>query len=140
MNELSKYLKPELINRMSEIILFHPLHPLQLSKIVQLVLKNIESRLSSRRITLAMSDEACQMILDAAYDPQFGARPLKRYLDKVLTSELSKLILKGEVVENASLIITTRSQVESQKWFAIPETELVIQELGPQINSNAMEL
>lgn len=95
--------RPEFLNRVDEIVLFKPLVKEQIYEIIKKTVAQIESRLSDRNIEINVTDEAMRFILDASYSPQYGARPVKRYIQSTLETELSKLIIKGEVYENSKV-------------------------------------
>ena len=95
--------RPEFLNRVDEIVLFKPLVKEQIYEIIKKTVEHIESRLADRNIEINVTDEAMRFILDASYSPQYGARPVKRYIQSTLETELSKLIIKGEVYENSKV-------------------------------------
>lgn len=95
--------RPEFLNRIDEIVLFKPLVKEQIYEIIKKTVEHIESRLADRNIEINVTDEAMRFILDASYSPQYGARPVKRYIQSTLETELSKLIIKGEVYENSKV-------------------------------------
>jgi ATP-dependent Clp protease ATP-binding subunit ClpB len=95
MNEMHRYFKPEFLNRVDEVVLFRPLKKDDIVKIIGLALVNIEKRLRDRNIGLAVSDEARALIAEKTYTPVFGARPVKRYLQKFIETEIGKLIIQG---------------------------------------------
>ncbi|EGY77442.1 ATP-dependent chaperone ClpB [Peptoniphilus indolicus] len=95
--------RPEFLNRVDEIVLFKPLVKEQIYEIIKKTVEHIESKLADRNIEIEVTDEAMRFILDASYSPQYGARPVKRYIQSTLETELSKLIIKGEVYENSKV-------------------------------------
>ena len=97
MNLLKKTIRPEFLNRIDEIIMFKPLNHEEILEIVKLQLQNSEQALSESDIRWHISDQAIQHIADAAYDPQMGARPIKRFIQKAILNELAKMIIAGEV-------------------------------------------
>ena len=94
---LRKHFRPEFLNRVDEIIVFHSLSEEDLKMIVDIQLERLRSRLAERRITLELSEEAKAHLALAGYDPVYGARPLKRAIQREIETPLSRLILKGEV-------------------------------------------
>jgi ATP-dependent Clp protease ATP-binding subunit ClpB len=100
------HFRPEFLNRLSEIVVFQPLTREDLRRIIGQQLAHIGKRLKDRQVTLELSDEGLQRILSEAYEPQFGARPLKRYLERQVTNALSRRILAGELAEGATVRIT----------------------------------
>lgn len=97
MDLLKKTIRPEFLNRIDEIIMFKPLAHEEILEIVKLQLHNSEQALSASGIHWHISDQAIQYIADAAYDPQMGARPIKRFIQKAILNELAKMIIAGEV-------------------------------------------
>ncbi len=96
-SELSMFFRPEFLNRLDEIIMFKPLSKSVISTILKIMLREIEGRLSSRNIELSMTDRAIDYIVENAYDVNYGARPLKRYLQKTVETKLAREILSGNV-------------------------------------------
>jgi len=94
---LKHTIRPELLNRLDDIIVFEPLGRKQLRKIVRLQFQSVEKRLKENQITIQVTVEALDAILEAAYDPQYGARPIKRYIEKHIVTDLSKLIIAGQL-------------------------------------------
>ena len=97
MGELRGAFRPEFLNRLDETILFKPLTKADTSGIVRLLLADLNKRLADRELTVALTPEAENMVIDQAYDPVYGARPLKRYLQKTVETLSAKLILADEV-------------------------------------------
>ncbi|HNY15016.1 MAG TPA: AAA family ATPase [Bacteroidales bacterium] len=94
---LRKSLRPEFLNRIDEIVMFRPLTPDQISDIVRLQLKGIRSMLEAYKIRLEITDDAVAWLSEKGYDPQSGARPVKRLIQKELVNELSKEIIAGNI-------------------------------------------
>ena len=97
MGELRSAFRPEFLNRLDETILFKPLTKKDTGGIVRLLLADLNSRLADRELTVALTPEAENFVIDQAYDPVYGARPLKRYLQKTVETLSAKLILADEV-------------------------------------------
>ena len=97
MEELRRNFRPEFLNRLDEIILFQPLGKENIASIIQLLLEELNRRLKDRDIKVELSDEAKRYVADHGYDPVFGARPLKRFLQKHVETLSAKLILADEV-------------------------------------------
>ena len=103
--ELKRHFRPEFLNRIDETILFKPLSTQQISGIVKIQIDELAKKLAKRDITLDITDEALGYISNKGYDPQFGARPLKRVVQQDVLNELSKEILKGNVHDNSVVLI-----------------------------------
>ena len=97
LDELRQHFRPEFLNRVDEIIVFHSLNEEQLEEIVDIQLKRLRRRLAERRITLELSEAAKRHIAKAGYDPSYGARPLKRTIQKEIETPLGRKILGGEI-------------------------------------------
>ncbi|MCA4810007.1 ATP-dependent chaperone ClpB [Empedobacter falsenii] len=104
-DELKQNFRPEFLNRIDEIILFRPLSENQISGIVSIYLNGVAKKLAQRDITLDITSEAVEYLAKKGYDPQFGARPLKRVIQQDVLNELSKEILKGSINDNDAVLI-----------------------------------
>ena len=105
MEELRNSFRPEFLNRLDEIIMFKPLTKENLRGIIRLLTADIDNRLADRDINLEITDAAMDHIIDAAYDPVYGARPLKRYLQKHVETLAGRYILEGKVSEGDTILI-----------------------------------
>ena len=97
MNELRAHFRPEFLNRLDEIILFKPLTKNNIGGIVKLLMAELNDRLKDREISVALSPEAESFVVEHGYDPVYGARPLKRFLQKHVETLSAKLILEDKV-------------------------------------------
>jgi ATP-dependent Clp protease ATP-binding subunit ClpB len=100
---LRKTIRPEFLNRIDEIIMFTPLTRDEIADIVKLQFKALQQTLAELGITLEASDEALDWLAQLGYDPQFGARPLKRVIQKKILNELSKQILAGKIDRDSKI-------------------------------------
>ena len=107
MDELKGHFRPEFLNRLDEIIMFKPLTKDNIGNIINLLMNDLNKRLADREITVELSDSARQFIVDHGYDPIYGARPLKRFLQKHVETLSAKLILADEVREGDTILIDT---------------------------------
>lgn len=105
MQKLRASFKPELLNRMDEICIFNSLDRSQLQDIIKIQLAEIGKRLSSHAIQISMTPLAANYILDQSYDVVYGARPLKRYLERMLITALAKHIITGKVLDHSKVQI-----------------------------------
>ena len=105
MGELRQHFKPEFLNRVDETVLFKPLLPEQIGQIIDLQLRRLQKRLEERKIALELTEAAHEFIGDAAYDPHYGARPLKRYLQSHVETPLAKCIIGGQVRDDQRVVI-----------------------------------
>ena len=97
MGELRRAFRPEFLNRLDEIIMFKPLTRENIGFIVDLQMKHLNERLSDKQLTVTLTDEAKQYVIDSGYDPVYGARPLKRFLQKNVETLAARVILEGQV-------------------------------------------
>jgi ATP-dependent Clp protease ATP-binding subunit ClpB len=109
---LKKTVRPEFINRIDEIIMFRPLTDRDIRKIVDIQVSLIADRLKDAGITLEITDAARNRLAKLGYDPQYGARPLKRVLQREILNELSRRILSGSVQKNSTIVIDVKNDVE----------------------------
>ena len=101
--------RPEFLNRIDEIILFHRLKRTEMGAIVDIQMARLQKLLADRKITLTLSDEARQWLADKGYDPAYGARPLKRVIQKALQDGLAELILAGEIGDGETVPVTVEA-------------------------------
>jgi len=102
---LKKSIPPEFLNRIDDVIMFTPLTKNEIKEIVRLQFNRIAVMLRENEIEVTISEDAVQWITDKGYDPQYGARPIKRLLEKNIVSELSKAMLDGSVTKENSILI-----------------------------------
>ena len=105
MNELKASFRPEFLNRLDEIIMFKPLTKENLNGIIDILTAGLRSRLADKLLTLEVTDEAKRFIIDNGYDPIYGARPLKRYLQNSAETIIAKAILGGELNAGDTLVL-----------------------------------
>ena len=105
MNELRANFKPEFLNRIDEIVIFNALNKDVIKEILTKIIKELEARLKDKRITLKLTDEAANFIIDHSYNEAYGARPIKRYVTEKLETLIAKKLLSGELKEGTTLEI-----------------------------------
>ena len=108
MEQLRASFRPEFLNRLDEIIMFKPLTKENIGSIVDLMMKDLNKRLADQEITLTLDPSAKEYIIDGGYDPVYGARPLKRYLQKNVETLAAKLILSGKVGMEDEIVFTVK--------------------------------
>ncbi len=99
LSEMKKYFRPEFLNRLDEIVFFKPLTKEDLKQILELLLKPVQERLREKKLGLEISDEVKEFLLNKGYDPQYGARPLKRTIQYYIEDPLAEFILQGDFKE-----------------------------------------
>ena len=108
-NLLKKTIKPEFLNRIDEIIMFQPLNEAEVRKIVEIQLKNAQKMLEKNNVKIEVTKRAVDYIAKVGFDPQFGARPIKRVIQKNVLNELSKIILQDKVDKNCVIIVDEKN-------------------------------
>ena len=128
MNDLRAHFRPEFLNRLDETILFKPLNKDNIYHIIDLLVKDVNRRLADKEISLSLTEAAKNYVVEGGYDPTYGARPLKRYLQKHVETLAAKLMLEGEIRSGETIVI----DVENEKLAAhiqeymqvVPESDL----------------
>ncbi len=105
MNDLRSHFRPEFLNRLDETILFKPLTKEDIGRIVDLLLVDLNRRLADKELTLELTEDAKAYIIEHGYDPVYGARPLKRYLQKYVETMAARYILGGEVHAGSTMVV-----------------------------------
>ena len=105
MNDLRNHFRPEFLNRLDEIIMFKPLTKADIGSIVTLMMADLNKRLADQEIRLELTDDAKEYIIEGGYDPIYGARPLKRFLQKNVETLAAKLILSGSVGAEDTIVL-----------------------------------
>ncbi len=108
MNDLRSHFRPEFLNRLDETILFKPLTRADIGGIVDLLLADVNGRLADRELKISLTDEGKKFVADNGYDPVYGARPLKRYLQKHVETLAARMILRDEVRAGGTIVIDIR--------------------------------
>jgi len=113
MTELRRAFRPEFLNRIDETLLFKPLTLEEITQIVDLLMADLNKRLADRRVTVKLDKKAREWAAEKGYDPVFGARPLKRFLQRQIETKLARALIAGEIAE------------DSEVTFAVKNDELV---------------
>ena len=121
---LKKSVRPEFLNRIDETIMFRPLTKTDIKKIVGIQFQEIQKRLTEVGIKLQISEQALNRLAKLGYDPQFGARPLKRVIQREILNELSKQILAGKVNKDSVIFVEMKNEVEFE-FVNVPNSEVV---------------
>lgn len=103
MNELKARFKPEFLNRLDDIIMFKPLSTGEIEKIIDIFIEDIKNRLKEKNIDLKITENAKKLMAEEGYDPVYGARPLKRYIENTLETSLARMIIAGEVTNGSAI-------------------------------------
>jgi len=103
MQELRRYFRPEFLNRIDEIVMFKPLTLEEVEKIVLLLIGDLSKRLEERHMRIEITDEARRFIARSGYDPVYGARPLRRFIQREIETPIAKMIIAGEAIDGATI-------------------------------------
>jgi ATP-dependent Clp protease ATP-binding subunit ClpB len=103
MREMRQHFRPEFLNRVDDIVLFKPLTLVEIQQVVDLLTAELKKRLAARNITLTLSDAARTFIAQAGFDPVYGARPLRRFLQRELETRIGRALVAGDAVEGAAI-------------------------------------
>jgi ATP-dependent Clp protease ATP-binding subunit ClpB len=108
LQQLRNHFRPELLNRIDDTVIFSPLSKNQIGLIVEKLIKDLQKRLEDKHLTLHLTEEAKIFIADNAYDPVYGARPLKRFIQKHMETLIAKEIIKGTIQDFQEIIIKVK--------------------------------
>ena len=111
MGELKKVFRPELLNRIDEIIVFHKLDKEEIKRIIDLILRRLREQMATHEVTIELTDDAKDLLVDKGYDPSMGARPLRRAIQRFIEDPLADYVL-GRQIEPGSTILVGRKRAE----------------------------
>ena len=114
MAELRKSFRPEFLNRIDETILFKPLTLEEITTIVELLMADLNKRLADRRVTVKLDPKAKEWVAEKGYDPVFGARPLKRFLQRNVETKLARALIAGAVAEDSEITFALQNDELAQ--------------------------
>ncbi|KAF7075030.1 hypothetical protein CFC21_079833 [Triticum aestivum] len=124
MKQVQKHFKPEFLNRLSEIVVFEPLLHDKLKEIVKIQMKSVIARVADKGISLFASDAALDVILSDSYNPMYGARPIRRWLEKNVMTKLSQMLVKGEASEGSTITVGATDNRSKLKYEVAKKAEL----------------
>nr|WP_315020894.1 ATP-dependent chaperone ClpB [uncultured Aminipila sp.] len=104
-DEMKKYFKPEFLNRIDDIVVFSPLTENQITKIIDISMISLKERLGEKNIAIELTDSAKKLIANESYTPAYGARPVKRYLQKYVETEIAAMIIKGQIMDGSKILL-----------------------------------
>ena len=105
MRDLRSAFRPEFLNRVDEVVLFKPLQRDEVYDIIKQSIKEVERKLEDREIKIEVTDSALEFILNASFSPQYGARSVKRYIGHTLETKISKMIIRGDVMDGDTILV-----------------------------------
>jgi ATP-dependent Clp protease ATP-binding subunit ClpB len=115
MADLRDHFRPEFLNRIDDIVLFKPLSLEEITEIVDLLLAGLNKRLVDRKVSVVFTDAAKKWIGEKGYDPSYGARPLKRFLQKQVETQLARALVAGEVDEGSEIAFSVKDEELTMK-------------------------
>ncbi|MDR2462469.1 MAG: ATP-dependent Clp protease ATP-binding subunit [Verrucomicrobiales bacterium] len=121
--EAKKTFKPEFLNRLTDIVVFHSLNREHLAQIVRLEIDKVHKRLTTRHVTLKVSDAALQFLIDKGYEPTYGARPLRRAIERYLEDPIAEELIRGNLKSNSTVLIEVAGDKLTFKPDATPTTK-----------------
>ncbi|XP_073274744.1 chaperone protein ClpB3, chloroplastic-like [Primulina huaijiensis] len=130
--------RPEFMNRVDEYIVFQPLDRNQIGRIVRLQLERAQKRVADRKMKIQVTDAAVELLGSLGYDPNYGARPVKRVIQQYVENELAKGILRSEFKEDDSILVDT--QVTAFGNGQIPQQKLVFRRLESGSDASSQNL
>uniref|UniRef100_J3LDK2 Clp ATPase C-terminal domain-containing protein n=2 Tax=Oryza brachyantha TaxID=4533 RepID=J3LDK2_ORYBR len=105
MKQVQKFFKPELLNRLNEIVIFEPLSHDKLKEVVKIQMKSVVDSVTAKGVSLLASDDALDLILSESYNPMYGARPIRRWVQKNVMTKLSEMLITGEAEKGSTISI-----------------------------------
>ena len=105
MDEVKHLFKPEFLNRIDETIVFHPLTKENVTHIIDLMVADINRRLADKQLTVALTPAAKELVIDSAYDPVYGARPLKRLIQREVVDRIADAAVRGKLLDRSHVLI-----------------------------------
>ena len=130
--ELKKHFRPEFINRLDEIIVFHELSMDELKSIVDLMLERVRAQLANQHLDLALTDSAKEYLGTHGYDPELGARPLRRAIQRLLEDPLSERVLLGEFKAGATILVDLDTENDELRFEGIASPDIPTVEMAGQ--------
>ncbi|MDX6514436.1 MAG: ATP-dependent Clp protease ATP-binding subunit ClpC, partial [Gaiellaceae bacterium] len=123
MSELKKVFRPELLNRIEEVIVFHKLDKDEIKTIIDLMLKRLRTQMAEHEVTIELTDAAKDLLVENGYDPAMGARPLRRALQRLIEDPLADFVLGAELMPGAMLVVDRKGETEEVQITIVPAPE-----------------
>lgn len=117
MDELKRLFRPEFLNRVDDIIFFKPLNRGEIGHIIHLMLKELQDRLEDRRMTITLTDKAIEYVVEGGFDPVYGARPLRRFLQNQVENLLARKLISGDILDGAAITVDRVGDELSIEWL-----------------------
>jgi ATP-dependent Clp protease ATP-binding subunit ClpB len=116
MGDLRDHFRPEFLNRLDEIVLFKPLTLAEIEHIVELQIADVQRRLADRRLELQLTEAAGELIARAGYDPVYGARPLRRYIQREVETRIGRALIGGDIHDGATIVVDAEADELTVRW------------------------
>jgi ATP-dependent Clp protease ATP-binding subunit ClpB len=116
MGELRDHFRPEFLNRVDEIVLFKRLTLGEIERIVELQIADVRDRLAGRRLGLELTEAACVLIAREGYDPVYGARPLRRFIQREVETRIGRALIAGEIADGATITVDAEQDELIVRW------------------------
>jgi len=113
MGELKKVFRPELLNRIDEIIVFHKLEKDEITQIIELLMKRLREQMALHEVTIELTDDAKELLVDKGYDPAMGARPLRRAIQRFIEDPLADYVLGRELDPGSNILVSRKRDEET---------------------------
>ena len=119
MEAIKKTCRPEFLNRVDDIVVFKPLDKGELLQITEFMLKDVVRRAAAQDVDLSINDGACQLLLDEGFDPKYGARPLRRTIQRMVEDKLADMLLEGSIVSGDHVSLVTSPKPEDSDKYEL---------------------
>jgi len=126
--ELKKVFRPELLNRIDEVIVFHKLDKAEIKQIIDLMLRRLREQMAVHKVTIELTDKAKNLLVEQGFDPAMGARPLRRAIQRLIEDPLADFVLGAELMPGATLVVDRKKDTEEVEIKIIPGAEPVLEE------------
>jgi ATP-dependent Clp protease ATP-binding subunit ClpB len=123
MGELRTHFRPEFLNRVDEIVLFKPLTLGEIERIVELQIAEVKARLAGRRLAISLTEAARALIARQGYDPVYGARPLRRFIQREVETRIGRALIAGEVREDQTITVDADGDELLVRWQDVAAEE-----------------
>jgi len=124
MRVVRSHFRPEFLNRLDDIVLFDSLNRAQLRNIMKLQIDAISKRLKDKNVTVKLTDKGMDFVLEQSYNPSYGARPVRRYLEKNITTDISRMIISGDLENDRNVEISTSKDGRSLIFNITPNVSV----------------
>ena len=139
MEEVERQFRPEFLNRLDETITFNPLQKDDLYRIIKIEIEKVEARMAEQNITFNLSDAACDFLIEKGFNPQYGARPLRRTIERFIEDPLAEELLRSTLEPGSFLEMEVAEDGESLKFFGINNKVTDIEEENSTSSSTTEE-